>query len=134
MMEKAVTSPKQTGSRRAAVGRNIIGSLMAVTAFVALGRIALANGAPATGLYTAFAIGMPIILLASFAHYFYVTDEHDRQANLWSMSAGYMSLVISIISWSLLAQVKVAPPVDVMLAVGLSGVVTVAVWAWLRFR
>lgn len=62
------------------------------------------------------------------------TDEHDLNANLWSMTWGWIVASLVTLNWAVLhiAGLLVAPePIAILLA---SSAVVLAVWLWLRFR
>ncbi|CAN5371317.1 hypothetical protein BH10PSE12_BH10PSE12_30140 [soil metagenome] len=62
------------------------------------------------------------------------TDEHDRAANLWSLSLSWLAIMVITPAWWLLAHSAVLPPVDGLTAYLISAGVGAVVWTWLRFR
>jgi hypothetical protein len=62
------------------------------------------------------------------------TDEHDRNAHLWSMTWSWLSIAVMTPSWWLFAKVGMTRPVDAMQVFTVSAFVGAAVWAWNRYR
>ena len=62
------------------------------------------------------------------------TDEHDRVANLWSLSVAWLVIPVIAAAWWLLAHSSLLPPVDPVTVFLISAGVSAIIWTWLRFR
>ncbi len=62
------------------------------------------------------------------------TDEHDRNAHLWSGTWAWLSIAVIAPSWWLLNKAGIAPQPDALQIFFASVVVGIAVWTWMRFR
>jgi hypothetical protein len=123
-----------------------------VTRWINRNYVALVLG---TGLSLGLALGLAVlpnihlfspfgaILIAATLSLFFIgstvwflkmTDEHDRNAHLWSMTWAWLSIAVMTPSWWLFSKTGMARPVDAMQVFTVSAVVGTAVWTWNRYR
>jgi hypothetical protein len=105
----------------------IIGLAMGTAVLPNLHRLTPPGAIIVAGVLSLFFIGSTLWFLK-------MTDEHDRNAHLWSMTWAWLSIAVMTPSWWLFAKAGMARPVDAMQIFTASAFVGAAVWTWNRYR
>jgi hypothetical protein len=136
MMEQNMTEPQKTMPRNKVMKRSIvIATLLGVVLIAArlTGVLPSAQTMSPPGVI-AMCATITAVVLAYVGWYLKSTDEHDLNANLWSMAWAWIGSALITVNWGVLYIGKLAPAPNALFIFLGSAILAAVIWIWLRFR
>jgi hypothetical protein len=136
MMERRMTQAEKPMARNKVMKRGLIAatllSAILITARLA-GVLPVAQNMSPPGVI-AFCIIITAVVVGYVVWYLTHTDEHDLNANLWSMAWAWVGSALLTVNWGILHVGKLAPAPNALIIFLGSAALAATTWVWLRFR